>query len=362
MDQKITIDDVAKRAGVSKGLVSLALNDRPGVSAEAKQRILRVADELGWHPDPAARGLSTRRAYALGLIVRRSPHVIEVDPFFAAFMAGAEAVLAEHGQVLVLSVVADVDAELQAYRRLSAERRVDGFFVTDLLENDHRIDALGDIGKPAVVLGRPDNTHGMPVISRDYSAGISQLVAHLVDLGHRRIAHVTGNVAMQHARIRLDRFLAECDARGMEPIVAEADFSPEQGAVATQALLDGRNPPTAIIYGNDPMAIAGMAVAHERGLSLPADLSIAGMDGSDIGGWVYPTLTTLDNDPAGWGRAAAETLVRLIEDGAAPDVTLPDAELIRRASTAAPAQPGERRTPRGGGDTQQHATTDTKET
>jgi len=338
MDQKITIDDVAKAAGVSKGLVSLALNDRAGVSAEAKGRILRAADELGWRPDPRARGLSTRRAYALGLIVRRSPHVIEVDPFFASFIAGAEAVLAERGQVLVLSVVPDVRTEVDAYRRLSSERRVDGFFLTDLLDDDHRIAALTGLGKPAVVLGRPDEAAGMPVISRDYSAGISQLVAHLAELGHRRIAHVTGNTAMQHARIRLQHFLAECESRGLEAVVEEADFSPEQGAAATRRLLEAPDRPTAVIYGNDPMAIAGMAVAHERGLSLPGDLSIAGMDGSDMGEWVYPTLTSLDNAPSQWGSTAADTLLRLIEDGTAPDVELPDAELIRRASTAAPAR------------------------
>jgi DNA-binding LacI/PurR family transcriptional regulator len=337
MTPKITIDDVAKAAGVSKGLVSLALNDRPGVSQQAKERILRAADELNWRPDPQARGLSTRRAYALGLIVRRSPHVIEVDPFFAAFIAGAESVLAERGQVLVLSVVPDTSVELDTYRRLSVERRVDGFFVSDLLDDDHRIPALTELQKPAVVLGRPAKADGMPVISRDYRAGIRDLVAHLAELGHRRIAHVTGNTAMQHARLRLERFLAECAARGIEPVVANADCSPEQGAAATRRLLDADSDLTAIIYGNDPMAIAGMAVAHERGLSLPGDLSVAGMDGSDMGGWVYPTLTSLDHDPAGWGRAAAGTLLRLIEEGSAPDVTLPNAALIRRGSTAAPA-------------------------
>lgn len=336
MDQRITIGDVAKEAGVSKGLVSLALNDRPGVSAEAKERILRVADQLGWRPDPRARGLSTRRAYALGLIVRRSPHVIEVDPFFAAFIAGAEAVLAEHGQVLVLSVVPDIAAELDAYHRLSSERRVDGFFVTDLLDDDHRIAALGELGMPAVVLGHPENAVGMPTISREYRTGIEQLVTHLAELGHRRIAHVTGSLNMQHAHNRLERFLVECEARSLEAVVEEADFSPEQGAAATHRLLDGARRPTAVIYGNDPMAIAGMAVAHERGLSLPGDLSIAGMDGSDMGEWVFPTLTSLSNDPSEWGRASADTLLRLIEEGAAPDVELPEAGLIRRASTAAP--------------------------
>lgn len=337
MARKPTIDDVARAAGVSKGLVSLTLNDRPGVRAETRDRIRAAADDLGWRPNPSARSLTNRRAYALGLVVRRDPHVIEVDPFFSSFIAGVETVLAERNQVLVLSVVSNAEAEAETYRRLSIDNRVDGFLITDLLGHDPRIPLIADLDQNAVTLGRPDCETPFPVISRDYDRGIEDLATHLIDLGHRRIAHVSGDQHMQHGRSRTDRYAAIARDLGIEPVVATADFSPEQGARATRELLALAQPPTAIIYANDPMAIAGMAVAHERGLQLPHDLSIAGMDGSEMGRYVFPTLTTLDNDPVGWGRTAATLLLQLIENGAAEDVALPPAALIARGSTEPPA-------------------------
>jgi DNA-binding LacI/PurR family transcriptional regulator len=330
----VTINDVARVAGVSKGLVSLALNGKPGVAVETRDRILAAADELGWTPNPSARGLTTRRAYALGLVLRRAARTIEVDPFFAAFIAGVETVLSERGQVLVLTVVPDHQAEARAYERLAVDKRVDGFVLTDLLADDDRIRLVQEYGSQAVSLGEPVGGSPFPVISRDYDSGIDALVAHLLDLGHRRIAHVSGDERMLHGLRRRERFESAVRAAGLTPVVVPTDFSPEQGAEATKSLLDSAEPPTAIVYGNDPMAIAGMAVAHERGLHLPHDLSITGLDGSQIGTYVYPTLTTLDNDPAGWGIAAATALLRLVEDGEPADVALPPARLVVRASTA----------------------------
>lgn len=336
----VTINDVARAAGVSKGLVSLALNDRRGVAPDTRDRILEAARELGWSPNPSARGLSTKRAYALGLILRRDPRTIEVDPFFAAFIAGVETVLSESGQVLVLTVVPDEEAESRAYSRLAADKRVDGFLLTDLLDDDARIPLIDGLGMQAVSLGQPTTGTPFPVITRDYDAGIDELVAHLVGLGHRRIVHVSGDERMLHGRKRRERYEHAMRAAGLGPVVVATDFSPEQGAEATKALLDSADPadrPTAIVYGNDPMAIAGMGVAHERGLRLPHDLSITGLDGSQIGTYVYPSLTTLDNDPTGWGIAAATALLRLVENGEPADVALPPARLVVRASTAAPA-------------------------
>ena len=333
----VTINDVAREAGVSKGLVSLALNGRRGVAEETRERILSTARELGWSPNPGARGLSTRRAYALGLILRRAPRTIEVDPFFAAFIAGVETVLAERGQVLVLTVVPDRAAEQHAYDRLASDKRVDGFLLTDLRADDERIGLIARLGSQAVSLGAPAGGSPFPVITRDYDAGIDELVAHLVRLGHRRIAHISGDERMLHGLRRRERFERAMREAGLIPLVVPTDYSPERGAVATKTLLDAAEPPTAIVYGNDPMAIAGMGVAHERGLSLPRDLSLAGLDGSQIGTYVYPDLTTLDNDPAGWGIAAATALLRLVEGGEPADVALPPARLVVRASTSPPA-------------------------
>lgn len=246
-------------------------------------------------------------------------------------------VLADRDQVLVLSVVPDEARESAAYQRLAEDRRVDGFLITDLLEPDPRIGLMTELGQRAVTLGRPGHNSSFPAVLRDYDAGIEELVLHLSELGHLRIAHVTGDCRMQHARTRRRRYGEVMKRLGLPTMVAHGDFSSESGAAATHRLLDRQVPPTAIIYANDPMAIAGIAVAYERGLSLPTDLSIAGMDGTDVGRYIYPALTTLDNDPVGWGQAAATSLLEYVETGQAPDVILPPARLVVRASTARPA-------------------------
>jgi len=333
---RVTINDVARVAGVSKGLVSLALNDRRGVAPETRDRILAAAQDLGWNPNPSARGLTTRRAYALGLILRRDPATIEVDPFFPAFIAGVETVLSERGQVLVLSVARDHASEVSAYSRLADDNRVDGFLITDLLANDARIALIASLGMGAVSLGSAETDSPFPAITRDYDAGIDDLMAHLFSLGHTEIAHVAGDDRMLHGQLRRARYEHAMRNAGLEPHVIPSDFSPEQGAEATKLLLDGDRRPTAIVYGNDPMAIAGMGVAHERGLVLPRDLSITGLDGSQIGTYIYPALTTLDNDPTEWGVAAATALLHLVENGESRDVPLPPARLVVRGSTAAP--------------------------
>ncbi|QHC64439.1 substrate-binding domain-containing protein [Rathayibacter festucae] len=336
MAARPTILDVARAAGVSKALVSFALNDRPGVSPESRERILRVAAELGYRPSLTARSLSTSVSFAVGLVVARDPEVIAADPFFPAFISGVERVLAEHGRVLVLSVVDPGASEEAVYRTLAADRRVDGVFLSDLREADARPALLAELGLPAVTLGRLDGSTS-PAVVMDDTAGITGAVQHLAELGHRRIAHVAGSGHLLHSLRRREAFERACADAGLEPgPVVVTDFSAGQGASATETLLDSAVPPTAIVFANDPMAIAGLGVAHTRGLRLPDDLSITGFDDSEIAAHVYPSLTSARTRPARWGEAAARTLLDLIENGTAPDVDLEPAGLVVRHSTAPP--------------------------
>ncbi len=336
MSKKPTISDVAHEAGVSKGLVSFVVNGRPGVSPATRERVLAAAAELGWRPNPNARSLTTRSAYALGLVVLRDPEIIGSDPFFPAFISGVESILSDRGRVMLLSVVPDEQRELDTYRKLAAESRVDGVFITDLRHHDPRIALLAELGLPAVTLGHADVPSDFPVIDRDYGKGIAAVVARLRELGHTRIAHVAGDERMLHGTHRRDQFVEAVRSSGGIPIVVSGDFSPDSGAQATHALLGLAETPTAIVFANDPMAMAGMAVAQELGLRLPDDLSITGMDGSEMSRYLFPPLATVGNDPAEWGRAAAQSLLALIETGASEDVTLPDAEFIPRGSIAPP--------------------------
>jgi DNA-binding LacI/PurR family transcriptional regulator len=337
--ERPTIADVATRAGVSKGAVSFALNGRPGLARATVDRILAAADELGWRPSNRARSLSVSKAFALGLVITRDPDVLSSDPFFPAFIAGVESVLAPRGQALVLQVVTPGEEEAVGYRRLAQDGRVDGVFLSDLRHADPRIDLLVELGLPAVTLNRPEGPSPFPAVTLDDRPGTIAVVEHLVQLGHRRIAHVAGPPAFVHATARSDAFVSAMSAAGLEPVAIEvSDFTAAGGTEATRRLLALPEPPTAIVYANDRMAIAGIGAAHQAGLKVPTDVSIAGFDDSELAEFVHPGLTTVRADPFGFGAAAAETLNRLIDGGGeVPDFELPPARLVLRQSTATPA-------------------------
>jgi DNA-binding LacI/PurR family transcriptional regulator len=334
---KTTISDVARVAGVSKGLVSFALNDRPGVAVETRERILRIAADLGWVPSLRARALSTDRAYALGLVIARDPAIIAGDPFFPAFISGLEQVLAPIGQSLVLSMVGDEAAERASYERLAENGRVDGVVLTDLRHQDPRLELISGLGLHAVTLGFPDVESPFGVVSLDDAPGIGSIVAHLTDLGHSRIAHVAGASRLLHGKRRRDSFAAALRERGLvDDLIVETDFSAPDGARATAQLLAIEVPPTAIVYANDPMAVAGVGVAQRAGLRVPDDLSITGFDGSDVAEYMYPSLTTVSTSVTEWGRAAATLLLTAISGDDVVNVDLEPGRLVIRESTSAP--------------------------
>ena len=339
-----TIADVARVAGVSKGAVSFALNDRPGVAPATRQRILAAAEQLGWHPSTRARSLSHARAYAMGLVVRRDPGLLGADPFFPAFIAGVETELSARGQSLVLQVVPNATTEEAGYRRLARDGRVDGVFLLDLRSADPRIGLLRELGLPAVTLNRPDRPSTFPAVVVDDEAAVAETVRHLVELGHRRIGHVAGPDEFLHAARRRSAWERELRALGLEPgPVAAGDFTPAGGAAATRDLLSRPDRPTALVYANDLMAVAGLTVAHELGLRVPEDVAVAGFDDSPMAAYVHPPLTTARIDVPAWGRAATRLLLDLVEgqlEGRpTADVELPPARLVVRGSTGATRRP-----------------------
>ena len=327
-----TINDVASAAGVSKGAVSFALNDRPGLAPRTRERILEVTRELGWTPSPRARALSTSKALAVGLVVARPPEILRADAFFPSFIAGLETVLSRHGHALLLQVAEHDDAA--AYRRLAEEGRVDGVFVTDLQVDDPRPALLAELGLPAVVVGPALGDDLAPALGVDDVPGIRAAVDHLVGLGHRKIAHVSGPQTMVHGRSRRSAWQQALRDAGLpEGICVEADFSAESGAAATRTLLDLAEPPTAVVYANDLMAMAGLSLAVARGVDVPGRLSVIGYDDMEIAAHLQPSLTTVSTDVVAWGRAAATRLLEVIHHEQPTPVDLPPARLVVRAST-----------------------------
>ncbi|MBU5421274.1 LacI family transcriptional regulator [Cellulomonas hominis] len=335
--RRATIGDVAERAQVSKSAVSFVFNGRSGVSEAARARILEAARELDWRPDSRARALSRSRAQALGLVVRREPELLSTDPFFPQFVAGVESGLSGLGYALVLQVVDGEETERAAYHQFARESRVDGVFLTDLRADDERPAQLDGLGLPYVLVGPVAPVDGRPrPIGVDDEAGVRRAVRHLYALGHRSIAHVAGAPGYVHSDLRRRAWEREMVELGLEPdLVVVADFSGASGARATHELLDLPRPPSAIVYGNDLMAIAGISVATERGIRVPHDLSVVGFDDVPLAAFVVPPLTTVRQEVIEWGRACARTLIALVEGREPEEVRLPPVEFVVRGSTAA---------------------------
>jgi len=306
-----TIADIALRAGVTKAAVSFALNGQPGVSAATRERILAIAEEIGFQPSSAARALTAGKAEAFGLVIDRPARILGIEPFFMQLISGIQAELAEHQVTLLFTMTEDPDAEIELYRRWWAQRRVDGVFVVDLQVDDRRIPVIEKLRMPAVVLGTPRGTGTLPAVWQDDRAAVDTVVRYLAGLGHRRIARVGGHAAYWHTVLRSDAFGAAAAAAGLTAFSVEADYTAEHGAEATVGLLGSAEPPTAILYDNDVMAAAGLGVAQRMGISVPDGVSIISWDDSALCELMHPALTALRRDIAGAGAAAARMLREL---------------------------------------------------
>jgi DNA-binding LacI/PurR family transcriptional regulator len=332
-----TIADIAQRAGVSKGAVSYALNGQPGVSEATRERIVAIAREIGFNPNNAARALSGATARAVGLTLCRPARILSIEPFFMGLISGFEAELAARGFALTLQVVANPENEVAVYRRWWGERRVDGVFVTDLRDDDVRIPVLQELQLPAVVIGGPGDTGTVTQIWSDDAGAITEAVRYLVALGHRRIARVGGLPDLLHTQTRTAAFNTICTSLGLESAVTvPSDYTGEEGSRATRRLLIAAERPTAIIYDNDVMAVAGLAVAQEMGLNVPLDLSIVAWDDSPLCSLVHPPLTALSRDISEYGAHAARQLLAAIAGEPVDNVEAGTAHLTPRGSTAPP--------------------------
>ncbi|TDC09006.1 LacI family transcriptional regulator [Streptomyces sp. 8K308] len=330
-----TMQDIARRAGVTKAAVSFALNGRPGVSEPTRRRILAIADELGWQPSSAARALSDGRAGSFGLVIDRPARTLGLEPFFMQLISGIQAELARDTTPLQLTMAEDQAAEIALYRNWWARRLVDGVFVVDLQVGDARIPVLEELGMPAVVLGAPLGTGALPAVWSDEAAAVATVVSHLVELGHRRIARVAGPAYLRHTWIRTTAFERITRGAGIAGRTVETDYSGERGAAATVELLTAGPAarPTAILYDNDVMALSGLTAARGLGLAVPADLSLVAWDDSALCELVDPPLTALSRDICGYGARAARRLREAAGGATVGDVQDTAPSLTLRRST-----------------------------
>jgi DNA-binding LacI/PurR family transcriptional regulator len=330
-----TIDDIARIAGVSRGAVSFALNDRPGVSAETRARILRVVEEMNWRPHKAARALGGAKADAVGMVVARPAQTIGAEPFFGLLLAGLQAGLSARSVALHLMIVEDTEAEIETYRRWTSERRIDGFVVVNLQVRDPRIKVLESLDVPSLVIGGPGGHGSLPSVWADDREAMLSLIDYLATLGHRRIAHVAGAPAFRHTQRRM-RALQDASRRLelVDAISVTTDFSDAQGASATRTLLSKAQRPTALIFDSDVMAVAGLGVAAEMNVAVPDEVSIVSFDDSVLTKIVHPSLTALTRDTFAFAEQVAKSALTAINT---PDevrtLKMPTPRLVVREST-----------------------------
>lgn len=323
-----TIKDIAAAAGVSKGAVSLALNGRSGVSESTRERVLSVASSLGYRPSVTARALSSASADAVGLVLVRPPRALGDEAFFFQLIAGMQS---EMSSALLLQVVESRDAEIELYRRWWAEHRVDGVFLVDLLVSDPRVELMSSLGLPAVVVGGSGHHGELASVWADDYAAMTSVVEYLKSLGHQRIARVAGLPSLLHTVRRDEAFLASA----VDGVIVAGDYTAESGGAATRALLGGEvgagGPPTAIVYDNDVMAVAGASVAAASGVAVPEELSIVAWDDSVL--CQHGGLTALSRDTFAFGARAARALLAVVEGALPTDVEDVLPELVVRGSS-----------------------------
>lgn len=329
--------EVAERAGVAMSSVSRTLSGHPDVSETMRRRVLAAVDELDYKPDLLAQGLRSRATRSIGFVAGDIS-----NPLLAHIVRGAEVTLREAGYSMLLTNSL-VDPELDQHNiELLGQRRADGLIVL-LVSERHQptIQALAEAEVPVVVVERdlPPQVGPSRVLS-NHRAGMSVAAEHLIELGHRRIALIGGQAVRptrerrQAVELAMKRF--GLGLGGL--LVREGVFSADHGAAATRELLDLDPPPTALIAASNQIMIGALQVISDRGIELGRDLSLVGCDDVDVATLYRPRISVVDRDRVAIGTVAAEQVLSLIRDPAAPprEVTLPTTFISRESCGPVP--------------------------
>ncbi|MFB4269695.1 LacI family DNA-binding transcriptional regulator [Nonomuraea sp. GTA35] len=335
--RRVTIADVASHAQVSVTAVSKVINNAYGVSPAMKDKVKTAIQELGYRPQAVARGMRGR-TFTIGLVL---PHIR--NPFFADILDGLTAHLhTTDYQAFMIQGGATRKVEQRAVDALLS-RQVDGIIMVAPLASKARLEDVAQ-DKPLVVLARHERSPHYDSVYDDDEAGAELVVTHLIQLGHRRIAHITHQDdslarpadllhtirSTTYERVMREHGLAD------EIAIATSYYNEQGGYDGTRELLARTPRPTAIFAGADQAALGALAAIHQAGLTVPADISVAGYDNTHLAALPNIALTSIDQDGHEMGRAAGKLLLERIEGRMTPVRFTVTPSLVVRASTAAP--------------------------
>ncbi len=337
MGENLRLEDIAKLAGVSRSTVSRVVNDDPNVRESVRKRVLEVIQDTGYHPNAAARSLASQRSLTLGLVLPHSVHLFFTDPYFPRLTQGIAQACNHYNYTLALFLLATKEDEEKLYPRISRKGLLDGILVQTGQIGDQLIERLGSSNIPLVIAGRPPQVEELSYIDVDNVNGAYNAVSHLVQMGYKRTATITGPNNTTVGIDRKEGYVKALLQRGRsvdETLIAEADFTESGGYYAMRKLLNSH--PDAVFAASDIMAIGAMRAVREAGLCIPADIAFVGFDDLPLPIPADPPLTTIRQPVFQFGFKAIEILIDLIENGVQPPRRIiMDTELIIRQSCGA---------------------------
>ncbi|MHB8625815.1 MAG: LacI family DNA-binding transcriptional regulator [Aggregatilineales bacterium] len=329
--QRLTSKQVAQRAGVSQTTVSFVLNnvDSANISEETKQRVWEAANALGYVPNAAARALARGQSSTIGLVLAHPHPQVFIDEYIPKIMTGLSQVMHQNGYRILVELLDDSRSS-SAYMDLIRSREIAGIILNygGSPKDDEALEELvsfGTKGFPVITL---DHYHpSLHCVTVNKYDGVRQVVQHLIDLGHRKIACITYGPVPQdmHITRRLSIFRDTLQSSGIEydaSLVRIGAYDPETGYDAMLSLLDSSMRPTALYAMNDVMAFGAMKAIRDRNLRVPEDIAVVGFDDVRLAAYSQPALTTVFEPDVEHGRLAGETLLRLINGQRVSEMTI----------------------------------------
>jgi LacI family transcriptional regulator len=333
----VNLEDIARKAGVSRSTASRVINDDPHVSARARERVMNVNKQENFQPNHAARALVTRRSEILGVCIPQTSNVFFGDnSYFPMLLQGLAEGSNRQNYAMMLWLSESHEHRDNFARRVILNRQTDGLIITSVTERDPLFDYLVQHDRLFVMVESPPRlAEKISFVSVDNVASAQLAVNHLIQLGRRRIATVTGQMDIRDAQDRLLGYKLALEEAGLpvdERLIYRGMFDFEQGYRGTQYLL--KYSPDAIFCGGDTAAIGAMRALREAGRRIPDDIAVVGFDDLDVAQKGNPPLTTIRHSVQHIGSTAAKLLIDLIEKRLEhPQHIIVPTELIVRAST-----------------------------